>query len=71
MSQHAAAAGGTQRAAGQETILARGGVPSRNDASSPSHVHGEKSPHASPSTVTPYLLIWFLLSHLSTLLVLA
>lgn len=82
MSQCAAAVGGTQRAAGQETILARGGVTTRNDASSHSHIHGEASSHSSPGTqvsgdclwglsLLAYLLIWFLLSHLLTLLVLA
>lgn len=43
MRQRAAAVGGMQRAAGQEAILACGGVTTRNDALSPSHIHGESS----------------------------
>lgn len=36
--------------AGQEAILAGGGVTTRNDASSSSHIHGKKSTQASPGT---------------------
>lgn len=58
VSQCAAAVGGTERAAGLETILANRGVTTKNDTSPPHspQIHGQKRSYSFPGTLIGTIL---------------